>query len=293
MEKIYELKNQRASLLDEAQKALDAHSMETYNAKMDEIRNLNTEISALEELNVEKGRFEDSNANMVTKAQVAQQQKEDQQVKNKLDKARSGNEYVNAFVNALRVGARVGRDRNEKLEPLYNALSIGGGEPAGSDGGFLVPVEFDDMIHRVMKDYIRLADYFKLETVNGFTGWRAIETTALRKPLPKIGELEEIGKTDQPSFRKIEYSVDKYGDRIEVSSELLADNTAGLLQYIAEWFGPRVVMTENALLLSLLDALTAKNFTAGKEMKDLKSLLNKGLNTAISRNAMILTNGNG
>ena len=28
-------------------------------------------------------------------------------------------------------------------------------------------------------------------------------------------------------------------------------------------------------------------------MKDLKSLLNKGLNTAISRNAMILTNGNG
>ena len=83
------------------------------------------------------------------------------------------------------------------------------------------------MIHRVMKDYIRLADYFKLETVNGFTGWRAIETTALRKPLPKIGELEEIGKTDQPSFRKIEYSVDKYGDRIEVSSELLADNTAG------------------------------------------------------------------
>lgn len=293
MERIYELKNQRASLLDEAQKALDAHSMETYNAKMDEIRNLNTEISALEELNVEKGRFEDSNANMVTKAQVAQQQKEDQQVKNKLDKARSGNEYVNAFVNALRVGARVGRDRNEKLEPLYNALSIGGGEPAGSDGGFLVPVEFDDMIHRVMKDYIRLADYFKLETVNGFTGWRAIETTALRKPLPKIGELEEIGKTDQPSFRKIEYSVDKYGDRIEVSSELLADNTAGLLQYIAEWFGPRVVMTENALLLSLLDALTAKNFTAGKEMKDLKSLLNKGLNTAISRNAMILTNGNG
>lgn len=81
MERIYELKNRRASLLDEAQKALDAHSMETYNAKMDEIRNLNTEISALEELNVEKGRFEDSNANMVTKAQVAQQQKEDQQVK--------------------------------------------------------------------------------------------------------------------------------------------------------------------------------------------------------------------
>lgn len=112
MERIYELKNRRASLLDEAQEALDAHSMETYNAKMDEIRNLNTEISALEELNVEKGRFEDSNANMVTKAQVAQQQKEDQQVKNKLDKARSGNEYVNAFVNALRVGARVGRDRN-------------------------------------------------------------------------------------------------------------------------------------------------------------------------------------
>lgn len=293
MERIYELKNRRAALLDEAQKALDTHDMETYNAKMDEVKALNSEIAALEQLDIEKGRFDDSNANMVTKAQAAQQKKEEQQAKNNLDRARSGNEYANAFADALRTGARVGRNLNEKLAPLYNALSIGGGDPEGSDGGFLVPVEFDDMIHRVMKDYIRLADYFKLEIVNGFTGWRAIETTALRKPLPKIGELGEVGKTAQPSFRKIEYSIDKYGDRIEISRELLADNTAGLLQYIAEWFGPRVVMTENALLLSLLDALTAKNFTAGKEMSELKSLLNKGLNTAISRNAVILTNGNG
>ncbi|HIT53120.1 MAG TPA: phage major capsid protein [Candidatus Fimivicinus intestinavium] len=293
MERMYELKNQRAALLDEAQKALDAHDMDKYNAKMQEVKALNSEIGALEQLNIEKGRFSDSDADMVTAAEAVQKKKEEQSTQNRLNRARSGNEYVNAFADALRTGARVGRDKSEKLEPLYNALSIGGGDPAGSDGGFLVPVEFDNMIHRVMKDYVRLSDYFRVETVSGYSGWRAIETTALRKPLLKIGEAEEIGKDDQPSFRKVEYSVDKYGDRIEVSNELLADNTAGLLQYIAEWFGPRVVITENALLLALLDALTAKNFTSGKEMSELKSLLNKGLNTAISRNAVILTNGNG
>ncbi len=294
MRKLYDLKNKRAGLLAEAKADLDKKDLEGYQAKMAEIKTMNAEIEAMEDLAAEEGRFDDGDKDATFRAQVLENQKEEALKLSALDAARRGNEYVNAFAAALKNGVPVRAvGQHEELAPLAAALTIGGGTPAGSDGGFLVPVEFDNMIHLKLKEFVRLADYFNLETVSGFTGWRAVETTAGRKPLPLIGENTAIGENDQPSFRKVEYTIKKYGDRIAVSQELLEDNTAGLLQYIADWFVPRVVLTENSLLLGLLAGLKAENFTAGQEVKELKSVLNKGLNTAISRNAVLLTNGSG
>ena len=210
---------------------------------------------------------------------------------NALDTARSGNEYVRAFADALKNGVSVKTGRGvEAYNPLYNALTTGGGSPAGSDGGFLVPIEFDNMIHRRMKDFIRLSDYFNIETVSGLTGWRAVEKAKASEGLNLIAETGTISPDDQPSFEKVSYSVKKYGDIIVVSSELMEDNTAGLMQYLSEWFAPKVVLTENTLLLALLDGLAASNITSGSEVKDIKKVLNKGLNTAYSRRAVLLCN---
>lgn len=294
MRKLYDLKNKRAGLLAEAKADLDKKDLEGYQAKMTEIKAMNTEIEAMEDLAAEEGRFGDDDADARLRAQVLTAKKEQDIQTTALDAARRGNEYVNAFGKALKNRVPVQTvGQHEELAPLANALTIGGGTPAGSDGGFLVPVEFDNLIHRKMKEFVRLADYFNVEPVTGYSGWRAVETTASRKPLPVIDEAAAIGATEQPKFKKVEYTIKKYGDRISVSQELLGDNTAGLLQYIADWFAPRVVLTENSLLLGLLDGLTAANLTAKKEVQELRSIINKGLNTAISRNAVLLTNGSG
>lgn len=294
MRKLYDLKNKRSGLLAEAKADLDKKDMEGYQAKMAEIKTMNAEIQAMEDMAVEEGRFGDEDKGAVLRSQMLEAKKEDDLKLSALDAARQGNEYVNAFAEALKNGVSVRTvGRYESLAPLANALTIGGGTPAGSDGGFLVPVEFDNMIQRKMKEFIQLADYFKVEPVTGYSGWRAVETTARREPLPLVGENTAIGMTEQPKFSRVDYTIKKYGDRIAISQELLEDNTAGLLQYIAEWFAPRVVLTENSLLLGLLSSLKAVSLTAGREVQELKSTLNKDLNTAISRNAVILTNGNG
>jgi len=294
MRKLYDLKNKRAALLAEAKGDLDKKDLEGYQAKMTEVKAMNAEIEAMEDLVAEEGRFRDDDKGAVLRAQALEAGKEEALKLSALDAARQGNEYVNAFAHALKNGVPVRAvGRHEELAPLANALTIGGGTPAGSDGGFLVPVEFDDMIQRKMKEFIRLADYFKVEPVTGYSGWRAVETTASREPLPLVGENTAIGTTEQPKFSRVDYTIKKYGDRIAISQELLEDNTAGLLQYIAEWFAPRVVLTENSLLLGLLAGLKAVSLTAGREVQELKSVLNKDLNTAISRNAVILTNGSG
>ena len=214
MRKLYDLKNKRAALLAEAKGDLDRKDLEGYQAKMTEVKAMNAEIEAMEDLVAEEGRFRDDDKGAVLRAQALEAGKEEALKLSALDAARQGNEYVNAFAHALKNGVPVQAvGRHEELAPLANALTIGGGTPAGSDGGFLVPVEFDDMIQRKMKEFIRLADYFKVEPVTGYSGWRAVETTASREPLPLVGENTAIGMTEQPKFSRVDYTIKKYGDQ--------------------------------------------------------------------------------
>ena len=289
--KIYDLKNTRKGLLVEAKAAVEAGTMELYNTKMAEVTKLNDEIGALELLVAEEGKFENTDTKMLNLNTVVENNKTENRLQSQIDNARSGNDYTNAWAYAISNGV-IMKDamKNESLAPLRNALTIGGIPAGGADGGFLVPLEFDNMIHLKMKDNIRLADFFNVETVSGLQGWRAVETTATRKALPAIDELGTLPKDDQPKFEKVTYGLKKYGDRIVISNELIADNTAGLMQYLSSWFAPKVVMTENALLLALLGTLVPKTLTATKEIQGIKAAFNKELNTAHSRVAVLIAN---
>lgn len=293
--KIYELKNSRQTLLDDAEKAVNGGNMDEYNAKMSEVTKINDQITALETLQAEQGKFDDSDERMKNMLHGIEDKKKDDSLTDKLDIVRSGNEYIQAFGAALKrslIPGNISTVGGEEFTPLKNALSIGGGDPVGADGGFLVPIEFDNMIHRKMKEFVRLSDYFKIETVSGYSGWRAVETTASRRPLQLINEGAPINPNDQPVFKKVDYVIKKYSDRLPITREELNDTTTRLLEYVADWYAAKHIMTENALLIGLLNKLTAKSFTKDNELAELKGVLNKELNTAISRNSSLLVNGN-
>lgn len=223
-----------------------------------------------------------------------QAQQEEKAKGKAVDDIRRTNEYAMAFVKALRGGVKVRQAWGvEDFAPLTKALTETGGTPEGSDGGFLVPAEFDNLIHEYEKEYMDLSRFFTVEQVRTLSGWRAIEQ-GKRKPLPKILEMGTVGKDDQPKFDKVTYTVEKFGDRLPVSSELLEDNTAGLLRYLAGWFGPKYVLTKNTLLLELLKKLeTEVPLPAGSEAKTLRRAMIQKLNTAHSMGAALLTNQDG
>lgn len=281
MNKLYELKNQRATLLTDAENALNAKDMDLYNSKMTEVKNLNAQIEALETLQSENSKFTD--AGITNIAGVTG-----------VTTNRSDEEYMNAFFYAITNGITPKNGiGNEKVAVLYNALTESGGTPAGKDGGFLVPTSFNDMIIEQRRQLVRLADYFNVETVTTPTGWRAVDTA----PTTGFAAVDEMGtisnNTDQPAFTKVTYSLSKYGLRVPVSSELLNDNTAGLQAYLARWFAKKGVITENEKLLALLDTLTASNLTVGKEVDSLKLTITKDLDPDIEANAVIITNQSG
>lgn len=278
MKKIYELKNERAGLLEAAENALNSKDMETYNAKMDEVAALNEQIQALEALEAENNRFTGiTNIPGVTGGIIDRDDKE----------------YKDAFFYAITNGITpkngVG---NEKVAVLYNALTESGGSPAGSDGGFLVPTSFNNKIIECRRQLTALSDLVTLETVSTPTGWRAIDAVPT-EGFTKVDEMGDIPLNDQPKFTKVTYSLEKYGLIVPVSSELLKDNTAGLESYLARWFAKKGIITENIIILKILDTLTAKNLTVGKEVKALTTVLNKELDPAIAQNASILTNQSG
>lgn len=293
-QELLELKNKRAMKLQEGQGFLVKKDLDAHKALMGEVAKMNAEIDAAEAQLAEEGRFDDKDEKLKGLHLSHKQQQEEQARIKAVDTIRSTNEYANAFAKALRIGMKVKKAWGvEEFAPLTKALQETGGAPEGADGGFLVPQDFDNMIHQMEKEYLDLSQFFNVEQVSTLTGWRAVES-GTRKKLPKIAEMGTIGKDDQPKFAKISYSVSKYGDRLPVSSELLEDNTTGLLQYLANWFGPKYILTKNSLLIALLTGLTTEvPLTAGSEAKELRQAIIKNLNTAHSKSAILLTNQNG
>ena len=88
------------------------------------------------------------------------------------------------------------------------------------------------------------------------------------------------------------YSVSKYALYLPVSNELMTDNVANLFSYLSQWFAKKLVITENSLLVTLLQTLTAVDISADP-LKGIKKALNVDLDPAISALATIITNQSG
>lgn len=291
---VYDLKNQRATLLSDAEQALNKGDANLYNTKMNEVKKINDDISAHESLQAEQGRFSDSDKKMVNLAMKQQQDKNESVLQSKVDTIRSSNEYTRAFFDSLSMGVTVKSGRSvESLKPLYNALTEGGGSPVGTDGGFLVPIDFDNQIKEVTRQLVDLGNYVSVENVTTLSGWRAIETGKAQQGFSAIDELANIPDTEQPAFTKVDYNVRKYGGKIPISNELMEDNAANLIGYLARWLGRKSVLTNNTQILSVWDALSANSYTTANGIADLKKALNVSLDPDISRNAVFITNQSG
>jgi len=293
MPRIHELKNARNGFLEQAQAALNVHDQAAYDSAMAEVDRYNWDIEQTERLQAEQGRFADNDASMVALSTAMAARREEEANLSRVDTARSGNEYMNAFVDAIRNGVTVRNGKNDNAyAPLFAALKETGGTPEGADGGFLVPIDFDNRINEVRRALSPLADEFTLELVNTLTGWRVMDN-APGDGFEVVDEMNEIPIEDQPSFKKVTYRVEKYGQIVPVSRELVDDNAAQVMNYLARWFGKKSVITENIILLKLLESLTPVAISTGDEVRRIKRALNVTLDPAISANAIILTNQDG
>lgn len=221
-------------------------------------------------------------------AQNAQQERS-------LSDLRKSNEYARAFAFAIRNGLTPNTGRGmEQLKPLYDALTIGGGTPTGSDGGFLVPEDVDHHVRELQRELNPLRQFFETETVTTNSGWR-VKDNAPTTGFTAVNEAAPVPRDSRPTFAKVDYTLAKFGLILPISNELANDEVANLFGYLARWAAIKQTITENTLLLAALAAATAVTtaIAANSEIKGIKKALNVDLDPAIRRNSVFLTNQDG
>lgn len=212
---------------------------------------------------------------------------------NRLRNMLRSNEYARAFADAVRAGVTLKNGRGvEKYNVLYDALTISGGDTPGEDGGFLVPEDIDHQIHELRRTLNPLADLFTVESVSTNSGWRVMDDAPLTGMAP-VDEMAQIPQSDQPKFSRVPYKLTKYGMWLPVSNELASDEVANLFAYLSRWIAKKGVITENNLLLAILNTLAAEDVAAGSELKAIKGVFNKTLDPAIALTSTIVTNQDG
>ena len=204
------------------------------------------------------------------------------------------NEYARSFRAALKLGAKADRSTpyHDILKPVYDALTIAGGDPEGSNGGFLVPEDVDLQIRKLMREMQPLSDLITVENVNTNSGSRVVDVAPTKGFTKMDGELTPVPEDDQPIFAQKTFTLDKYGLILPISTELVDDEASNLFGYLAGWFAEKMMITDNQLVLSELKKLSA-TAAANGVFGGIKSALNKGLTPIHSRNAVILTNQTG
>ncbi len=210
-------------------------------------------------------------------------------------------QYMVQWLQAFRNGVtpktiRNGQHSAEHYDMLVNALSETLGDPAGEDGGFLNPVEFDNKIHELMREYVDLGNSVNVEEVTTLTGWRVIEQFAAALPLTKVTtELTvKTAEGESPKFNKVDYTLDEYFDFLRVGNSLMQDTPINIMNYLSKWFSKKMVLTDNSLILTLINAISPTAVTDYKTtLAKIKTVLNKTLDPAFSASASVFTNQSG
>lgn len=262
MLKSAELKNQIAQIKNEMKGLQEQGKIDEAHDKIQLLNQARKELAVAEEMEAEDVE------NTITNGTVKGTPKKD------ID--------VNRVFNKLIMGKSV---TEEEME-VYNLASTGQIEHSPEKGGYLVPEEQGKQLKEFRRYKVSLKELCNVVPVTTMTGKFPVAKDQKGK-LIEFDELSEIGQTDL-TFAQQEWSVKDYGDIIPVSNTLLEDTVFPLISIIGDNLTTKAVNTENEKILALLK--TANTKVAGKDYKDIITILNKTLDPALANTAKIITN---
>jgi phage major capsid protein, HK97 family len=202
-------------------------------------------------------------------------------------------EYRTIFLRGIRRRPITAEQRSIIAEYERRAvMNEGNTNPAIPDGdvGIVVPQDIQTQINTLMREWNDLSQYVTVENVTALSGSRVLESDADMTPFADVDEYGVIQETDNPKFTAITYKVKKRAGYLPLTNELLADSDANLLGYVTNWIARKAAHTRNVHIINLLKTLTPQ---ALADVKAINTVLNVGLDPAISLSSIILTNQDG
>ena len=230
MNQILELREKRAKAWDAAKAFLDtkrgtdglisAEDSATYEKMEADVVSLGKEIDRLERQAALDAELAKPTATPITEKPAPNKE-------NKTGRASS--EYKSSFWNAMRC-------KGVSYE-VQNALQIG----TDSEGGYLVPDEFEQTLIQALEDQNIFRQYAKVITTS--TGDRKIPVVAAKGSASWVDEEGVIPESDD-AFGQVSIGAYKLATMLKVSEELLNDSVFNLESYIATEFARRIGVKE-------------------------------------------------
>lgn len=202
---------------------------------------------------------------------------------------------VKAFVNIVKCGFIKREPKEEDVKVYKDALTSN--TTAGDDGemgiGVTIPEDIRTDIIELRRSDDNLEQYVNVEGVTTNKGSRNIEVDAESVPFDNVDEEADFTDMDEPQFKKIAYAIKKKGGILKITAELFEDTAANIMAYINKWIAKKTKATRNAMILKVLDTMTAGKEVAISNLDSIKDVFNVSLDPAIATSSMVITNQSG
>lgn len=260
------------------------------DGKMDKAKTAKEELKGLQEKfdllfdldEEERGEIEDRVERGVAK-QVGGEKKADKK------------NLVKSFVNIIKAGF-FHREPSEDDVKVYKDALTSDITPNGDDEmgiGVTIPEDIRTDIIELRRSEDNLEQYVNTEGVTTKTGSRNIEVDAESVPFDNVEEAADFPDMDEPFFKQIKYAIKKKGGILKMTAELFEDTAANIMAYVNKWIAKKTKATRNAMILKVLNQMTAGKEIVVSNIDSLKDVFNEVLDPAIASTSIVVTNQSG
>ena len=228
-QKLYDLKNQRKGLLDEAKGILmQDGKTEAYAAKMADVDKLNADIEAVEGMIAEESKGMDPGENPALKGMGAAGKESGMQ------------KAIKALAEAARNGFKV------------KAVTEGGmaNTQHAADGGYLVPEDIETRVYALRGEVPSLLDEVTVKTVTAKSGRRTLRKRTGGTGFATVAEAAAYPVLGTPQFDTVEYNIEKRGGVTAATAEVMEYTDEEIAAEIETWLAAESRATANRLIIN-------------------------------------------
>ncbi|MDU0200159.1 phage major capsid protein [Paenibacillus sp. MAH-36] len=193
--------------------------------------------------------------------------------------------------NFLRAAIKQGMGKG--LTAAENALLVPVGLPTpGTDGvGLLLPQDIRTIIQKKIRQYRSLRDVLGYLPVSTMTGSLPVENFETVTELVDFTDGTPVAEMTDIKFTNVSFSLKEKGGFISLSNTLLSMTDNDLINYVADVFARKAVVTENKMSITALQAGKTQKDIA--DWKALSKSINVDIDEGVKYNLVIVTNQDG
>lgn len=202
---------------------------------------------------------------------------------------------VKAFVNIVKAGFMKNEPNEKDVETYKNALTSDATPDENEEMGIgvTIPEDIRTDIIELRRSDDNLEQYVNVEGVVTKSGARNIEVDAESTPFDNVDEEADFPEMDEPKFKNIKYTIKKKGGILKMTAELFEDTAANIMAYINKWIAKKTKATRNAMILKVMNEMTAGKEVVISNIDSLKDVFNEELDPAIAATSIVITNQSG